>query len=226
MCQRYPGPRCASHARKAVQAAAKELKKLEENGAELKEINAAKKALASAVKIYDSTPTGQKNLEKQIETARAAKEPTRALANRLGAGRKLRIAQEEALAKVEREEQAAEYRARKLAELKEETANAAPNAFKSAVSSYVLSQGKFLKPQSWGGPTTDYDADEHLAKCGTAHTGNVQEEYSWETYDSFTTHDHVGFAMDTTCNCGQIFQEPRIVQGASMTDVMKGILNS
>lgn len=226
MCQRYPGPRCASHARKAVQAAAKELKKLETDGADAKEINKAKKALASAVKIYDSTPTGQKKLEEQIAAAREAKEPTRSLSNRLGAGRKLREEQAEALAKVIREEQAAEYRARKLEEMKEETLNAPPNPYKTAVSSYVIREGQFLKSQYWGGPTTDYEADEHLTRCGVAHTGNVQEEFSWQTYDSFSTHDHVGFAMDTTCNCGQIFQEPRIVKGASMTDVMKGILNS
>lgn len=225
MCQRSPGPRCASHARKAVQAAAKELKKLETEGAETKEINKAKKALASAVKIYDSTPTGQKKLEEQINAARAAKEPTRALSNRLSAGKKLREEQANALAAVIREEQAAEYRARKLEEMKEETLNAPPNPYKTAVSNYVLREGQFLKSGYWGGPTTDYEADEHLTSCGVAHTGNVQEEFSWQTYDSFTTTDHVGFAMDTTCNCGQIFQEPRIVKDKSMTDIMMGILN-
>lgn len=225
MCQRSPGPRCASHARKAVQTAAKELQKLEKDGAEEKDIKAAKKSLANAVKIYDSTPTGQKKLEEQINAARAAKEPTRTLSLRLSSGRTLRQKQAEELAKVIREEQAAEYRARRLEEMKEETLNAPPNAYKTAVSNYVIREGQFLKENGWGGPSTDYAADEHLERCGVAHTGNAQEEYSWQTYDSFTTHDHVGFAMETTCNCGKIFEEPRVVQGASMSDVMMGILN-
>lgn len=273
MCQRSPGPRCASHARKAVQTAAKELEALGKAGAEEKDIKKAKKALAEAVKVYDSTPTGQKKLTEKIdalkatvESARSAAyaadrelkalknagadekdiseakqkladafeaytlsktsgESNRSLSNRRTAGQRLREKQTQDLAKVVEQEKAAAAREKRLEEMREEEANKPPNAFKSAVTGFVLKNGKFLKRQYWGGPTTDYEAMDHLNRCGVAHTGKADESYSWQTYDSFTTADHVGFSMDTTCNCGEIFERPIVVENATMSSVMQGILN-
>lgn len=273
MCQRSPGPRCASHARKAVQSAAKELETLEKDGAEAKDIKKAKQALAEAIKVYDSTPTGQKKLTEKIDalkvsvesarsTAYAADrelkalkkdgaeekdiseakqklaaafeaytltktsgESNRSLSSRLTAGRLLREKQTQELAAIVTQERQAAARAESLEEMRAEEANKPANPFKTAVSDYVLREGKFLKEQYWGGPSTDYDAKEHLERCGVVHTGNTSESYSWQNYDSFTTNDHVGFSMDTTCNCGEIFERPMIVENATMSSVMQGILN-
>jgi hypothetical protein len=273
MCQRSPGPRCASHARKAVQTAAKELETLEKDGADDKAINKAKKNLAGTIKIYDSTPTGQKKLTEKIDALKVATESARlatktaakelevlekdgadekvideakqklaeafaayestktsgesmrSLSARRTAGKLLREKQEQDLAKVVEQEKEAAAREKRLEEMREEEANKPPNAFKAAVTGYVLKNGKFLKNQYWGGPSTDYEAMEHLNRCGVAHTGKADESYSWQTYDSFTTDDHVGFSMDTTCNCGEIFERPIIVENATMSSVMQGILN-
>lgn len=273
MCQRSPGPRCASHARQAVQAAAKDIEALEKEGAADKDINKAKRALVEAVKVYDSTPTGQKTLKNRIDTLNAAKESrrltaktaakelgdlqksgadektideakqryeaataayiaaksagesTRSLSKRLTAGQLLREKQTRELAEVVAKEQAAESKAKRLEEMREEQANKPANAFKEAVTSYVLKEGKFLKEQYWGGPSTDYEAKEHMDRCGVAHTGETSESYSWQNYDSFSTEDHVGFSMNTSCNCGEIFERPIVIENATMSSVMQGILN-
>lgn len=273
MCQRSPGPRCASHARKAVQDAAKELETLEKDGAEAKDINKAKRKLAEAVKVYDSTPTGQKKLTEKIdalkvsvESARSSAyaadrelkaltkagaeekdiseakqkladafdaytltktsgESNRSLSSRRTAGRLLREKQTQELAEVIKKEDAAAARAKRLEEMREEQANKPANPFKDAVTAYVLREGFLQERQYWGGPTTDYKAKEHLDRCGVAHTGETSESYSWQNYDSFSTEDHVGFSMDTTCNCGEVFERPVIVENATMSSVMQGILN-
>jgi hypothetical protein len=273
MCQRSPGPRCASHARKAVQDAAKELETLEKGGADETAIKKAKRTLAEAVKIYDSTPTGQKKLTEKIAALTTAKESTRAaaktaakelgtlqknradekdiseakqkladafaayesaktsgdstrsLSSRLTAGRLLREKQTKELAKVIKCEQAAVAKAKRLEEMREEQANKPANSFKTAVTSYVLKEGMFLKEQYWGGPSEDYEAKEHMERCGVAHTGETSESYSWQNYDSFSTQDHVGFSMNTTCNCGEIFERPMVIENATMSSVMQGILN-
>ena len=246
MCQRSPGPRCASHARKAVRDAAKELETLEKDGAEAKDINKAKRKLGEAVKVYDSTPTGQKKLTEKIDalkvsidsarsTAYAADrelkalkkagaeekdiseakqkladafeaytltktsgESNRSLSSRRTAGRLLREKQTQELAEVVAKEDAAAARAKRLEEMREEEANKPANPFKAAVSAYVLREGFLQKRQYWGGPSVDYEAKEHLERCGVAHTGETSENYSWQNYDSFSTEDHVGFSMDTT----------------------------
>lgn len=273
MCQRSPGPRCASHARKAVQTAAKELETLEKDGAEEKDIKKAKRTLAEAVKVYDSTPTGQKKLTEKIDALKAAAESarsavyaadkevkilekdgaeekdineakqkladafaaydsikasgesTRSLSNRRTMGKQLREKQARDLAEVVAQERQAAARSERLEEMRVEEANKPANPFKTAVSDYVLREGNFLKEQYWGGPSTDYDAKEHLNRCGVAHTGSTSESYSWQNYDSFSTNDHVGFSMDTTCNCGEIFERPIIIENATMSSVMQGILN-
>lgn len=224
MCQRSPGPRCASHARKAVQAAAKDLKTLETQGANEKTIKKAQKSLTDAVKVYDSTPTGQKNLTAKIDEAKAAGESIRSLSARRTAGRLLREKQEAALAAVVAEERRIEGTKRRLEELREETLNRKTNPYRTAVESYVLEEGVFHKENFWGGPTEDYHAGEHLKQCGVAHTGDTNESYSWSNYDTFNSEDKVGFAMDTTCNCGQILEQPMIVEGKGMDDVMRGLL--
>lgn len=225
MCQRSPGPRCASHARKAVQTAAKELATLDKEGADEKDINKAKKTLAEAIKIYDSTPTGQKKLTEKIEELKGTGESTRSLTARRTAGKRLREQQEQELAKVVAQEREAAARAERLEEMREEEANKPANPFKSAVAGYVLREGKFLKEQYWGGPSPDYEAKEHLDQCGVLHTGNASENYTWQTYDSFSTSDRVGFSMNTTCSCGEIFERPIVVENATMSSVMQGILN-
>lgn len=107
MCQPKPGPRCAAHTRRELAAAKAAYVQAVEDERPARIISRAEREVAAAQAQYDSTPTGQRELEAAMAATDDAYERT-LLRNRFVAAVSLREEQTRALAAVrEREARAA-----------------------------------------------------------------------------------------------------------------------
>ena len=79
---------------------------------------------------------------------------------------------------------------------------------------------KVVLESSWGGPSTDYLAGEHFKTCGVLAIVDVEEDYSWQTYDSYNNENHSGLGARITCNCGEEVDRRIVVENGTYSTVL------
>lgn len=111
------------------------------------------------------------------------------------------------------------------------------NSYQNALSKVLVDNGDFFKPKafmagqgpyaSWGDTrgTSDYQAQSHFKECGVAGVNDLEEDASWELYDTFDNEDHVGIKAEISCNCQKCFKSQVFMEG-SAGDLLKKLATS
>jgi len=145
---------------------------------------------------YDSTLEGQKALEAKIKNETVDSKKAE-LSKRLdSAKREWKI-----IEKIIKEE---EKRKADYQEILTKVSEAPRNPYSEMLSQLLVKEGKIFKGENdFGGPSTDYEAIKHFNECGTLALLNVEENFTWSTFDSYNSEEHKGLAGQITCKCGK-----------------------
>lgn len=221
------GPRCASHIKKELNMVLGAYSTAESDPnvskAALKRLE--KEVLEKTAEM-DSTPTGQKALQKKIDDAEDGSKEQKDLKKRLNKAIILRAVEEEKGR--EFRERQAEFQRLEQEANEELHDNSFAVQYKRALVSTILDDGAIHQKEGhepWGGPSGDYEAEEHFRQCGLLIAKNINESYTWREYDTFRSNDRVGVSADVTCNCGKHVNRRAVLPEQTMGSLLTKMLN-
>lgn len=111
------------------------------------------------------------------------------------------------------------------------------NSYQNALAKVIVNSGDFFQPKavmvgqgvfsSWGDTRGkgDYQAQSHFKECGVAGFNDLEEDASWELYDTFNSEDHVGIKAEISCNCQKCFKSQVFMEG-NAGDLLKKLATS
>lgn len=229
MCQRSPGPRCASHTRAEMKAALVKLdKEMASPDATENSIRKASKEYKEACLMYDSTPTGQKEITQSIKELQEkfaidkspeTKSTILKEKRRLKKAENIRLEQTYALARVEEQERVIATIDREIAQ--DEESPTFESEYRRKVGNLIASRGYLISNEGWGGDHADYDDTNHLKECGAKYAGNIADNGTISSYDTFSERTVFGLKAKITCNCNKLVERDGFYQNESLPEMIK-----
>ncbi len=166
--------------------------------------------------LYDITPEGQKRLKAAIEnnTHEENDRELKALKRRLTSATK----EWEKLKKAIKKE---EEKTQLFNSIKAKTEQTPANPFSERLAKIMVEKGTiFEETESWGGPNSDYLAKQHFEECGVLANIDIEEDYEWEMYDSYSSERYHGLASKATCNCGKEVNRRLVLENENLTTTL------
>lgn len=166
---------------------------------------------------YNTTTTGIKQLEQELSALNEAGAKTDDIYQKeseLRQARKRKIAVEQEIATKTLE-------AQEFIELKKHSEDNPMTNYQRDLSSLLKQEARIhTSEHEWGGPSTDYLATQHFKQCGIMAMENVEDNYSWELYDTINSETRYGIKANVTCHCGNEFRRVAVIESQDFSSLL------